>query len=530
MVKFYDLDCSRFRKPGFDFGSVEDKVLQALAEAMKNGQNPEQVLQQLLQQPEFREYTKELTQHYEQLRKEAEMHLKKDTAEKKREAAKMIKEEKSKAEEQAEQRKKELEDELKKVPKEFEEKKKEIEKELKKTEQDFKGTEKQYTQTLEQFLQNLDKTLEEGKTSEKQEELPKEKSKAYEAIDKFYQKEFQAESKEAKQAQKNKIMKNTLAKEAEKFAREKGKSLDEILENPLEQDELFQRLKQLYPKYCNLLQKSEKSLGQKIKEALSKAEQGISNAYESAKRGAEIAGRGCLTLAKYLLIVGLIGGAVGGIVYGVKKYRDSRVAAQESFEKELLAEDKGRIAWHDGSTIYVRAVQDLKTENTTKEYKPNASIGQILWSSDGKAVYYLENIGSWVDTVHQIVRYDLQSGNKYTILTLANYKNFNLDDDDIEYMQFNKMELAKSRIEFKLGNGKWHSINEDGTQLKLETVVSGTMQTSCPSGKHHLQITGKGNQLTIYHRDTRYNLEVGSSASQTIYTPVEEKIQVEKEK
>ncbi len=251
---------------------------------------------------------------------------------------------------------------------------------------------------------------------------------------------------------------------------------------------------------------------------------GLAGRYDGPTLGERLAklSRGLKTVARNLIIGGMITGAVMGGAFGIRSCAQRYQAQKQSFYDDIKHEDKGRLAYFtSGSEIKVIRVQDLPDKDKGIVYKiPGADIEALLWSSDGKAVYYLNDVGNIFDTKHQIVRYDLAAGKSAVIVDLRQLYKAKLPDDDIQNWV---LDNRFGRIEFQLGTGEWYSIKEDGTGVTQITEKHGSDQKACLSGRHKFEPYNAGKSgmyVRIRNPDDSYDLENGKDP---VYTPHEAK-------
>jgi len=148
--------------------------------------------------------------------------------------------------------------------------------------------------------------------------------------------------------------------------------------------------------------------------------------------------------------------------------------ARKHFMQKLYAQDSGtKIAYiADSHTIKVIPVENIDKKDATEYHPRDASIDALLWTSDGTSICYLNDIGNFFDTKHQIVKYDLASGNQTVLVDLTKEK---FADNDIS-----ELRLDGQRVFFKLGTGEWYSVREDDPAVKRETKQADHDQTKCP--------------------------------------------------
>lgn len=527
MVDFYRIDCTRFRKPGWNFSEVEQKVVKALAEGMKSGNSPETVLAQLIEQGEFKDYASDLTEYYEKLTADAEQEIKRDALEEKKLAEERSKEKQQKITEQEKSNLHLAERRAQDKAKALVEKEKVLSATLKQTAHSVTNAGEGLNKTLEEFLKRIESAVEtptETLTAARRTSSPY--SPANETVEEFYK---TLTHKEARQARRTPWVGHALAKEAEQFSKQQGKSLDDILENPLLQDQLFRKLAEARPRYCNIVPQLPKEFGERLDEA-------VQNLYD----GAVDALNAAIRFAKRMFLPVVITGAVASVVYlGVREYRREQAnerAEQIAFVQNLVNEDRGRIAYLDlqGALHILGTPTEKINQNTNAPYAPRTTkhpdtgIEALAWSSNGLTLFYTvpESIMS---NATRIRMYDPTNEKSTDILTLEksgnceieNYFPSSLGKIDSPTGKIIRLQTLEGRLYFSTTTGSY-SINEDGTGLKSEKELLGRDQLNCPFGNHHLELirSDAGTEIFITNGTRKVSLGFGTNP---VYTEVDDR-------
>ena len=527
MVDFRHIDCTRFRKPGWNFSEVEEQVIKALAEGMKSGTSPETVLAQLIERGEFKEYASDLTEYYEKLTADAEQKIKREALEEKKHAEARSKEQQRKLTEEEKSNLRLAEQRARDEAKARIEKEKGLSAKVQETARSVTNAGDGLNKTLEEFLKRIENAVETPTdTLAAAKKTSNLNSLAHETIADFYN---TLTHKEARQARRTPWVGHALAKEAEQFSKKHGKRLDEILENPLLHDQLFRKLSEARPRYCNIVPQLPKEFGERLDEAVQNLYDGAVDALNTAIR-----------FAKRMFLPVVITGAVAGVVYlGVREYQREQAnerAEQIEFVQHLVNEDRGRIAYLDlqgALHIFGRSTEKITQDSnapyasrTTKH--PDTGIGALAWSSNGLTLFYTVPVSMMTDAT-RIRMYDPANEKSTDILTLEKsgtsdiekYFPSNLGNIDSPTGKIIRIQTLEGRLYFSITTGSY-SVNEDGTGLKTEQKVLGRDQLSCPSGNHHLELisSNAGTEIFITNGTRKVSLGFGTNP---VYTEVDDR-------
>jgi hypothetical protein len=270
-----------------------------------------------------------------------------------------------------------------------------------------------------------------------------------------------------------------------------------VLDDELLRDELFNRLRAAYDKCPRCT--PDKTAAEKIGEALRSAGRQVVN---GTKYGLKTA-----------FWLALLASAAYGTYYAIvciNEYYKNNDAVHNFVVKNA----KGRIAYlaRDGKTICIAPMNNPDKSIVLSPQIPNLSIYKLLWSNDGKALYCIRDEGTWHDSKHVLVRYDIASNTSETVLDLRE-KRHGFQKDEVAEMRM--IPGVADVISMQVGN-EYFTYEPAAKRLKKTDGILGIDQQS--EGGIRIEKRRNGNNL-VETDFRRINEEIYSNRA--VLTPTD---------